>query len=234
MLQVTNISVCYDSVKAVQDISFYLGENECVALVGSNGAGKTSALKAICGLVSLAQGKILLKGENLSPIHPCNRVEHGIVYVPEGRRVFAKMSVLENLEISAYNRHARTLKDETLEMVYGLFPRLRQREKQMAGTLSGGEQQMLAIGRGLMSRPSVLMLDEPSLGLAPVIVDEVYEKLQEIRHTGVSILLVEEDIFRAFSVATRGYVLENGQIVLDGNAGDLLKNEYVKQAYMGS
>lgn len=234
MLQATNISVCYDSVKAVQGISFRLGENECVALVGSNGSGKTSSLKAICGLVPLTEGEILLNGQNLALTKTHRRVEHGIVYVPEGRRVFAQMSVLENLEISAYNPNARKLKDESLKMVFDLFPQLKKREKQTAGTMSGGEQQMLAIGRGLMARPSILMLDEPSLGLAPVIVDEVYDKLHEIRSTGVSILLIEEDVFRAFSVATRGYVLENGHIVLEGEARDLLENDYMKQAYMGS
>jgi branched-chain amino acid transport system ATP-binding protein len=234
MLEISDLAVSYDSVKAVQGVSLTVTDKECIALVGGNGAGKSTTLKAICGLVQSTSGNITLNGVHLATIPPPKRVELGIVYVPEGRRVFPEMTVFENLEIGAFCQRARAVKDESLEMVFSLFPQLKVRARQRGSTLSGGEQQMLAIGRGLMARPNLLMLDEPSLGLAPVIVDEVYNNLKEIKKRDVAILLVEEDIFRAFSLADRAYVLENGKVVLDGKRKDLLNNDYVKAAYMGS
>lgn len=233
MLRISDLDVAYDAVQALHGVSLQVRPGECVALVGANGAGKSTTLKAICGLISPKSGTIELNGSMIAAVPAHKRPELGIAYVPEGRRVFPEMTVLENLEVGAYNRRARSSRDKTLDGVFRLFPRLKERAHQMAGTLSGGEQQMLAIGRGLMSQPTLLMLDEPSLGLAPVVVEETYHKLSEIHKQGVSILLVEENIFRALSLADRGYVLENGKVVLEGSADELLNNEHVRQAYMG-
>lgn len=234
MLSVSNISIFYDSIQAVHEASFSMQEKECIALVGGNGAGKTSTLKAICGLVQPASGGISFFDKDVMAVPAHRRASMGISYVPEGRRVFPAMSVQENLEIGAFIPSARKNVAQLMEMVYDVFPKLKERRKQQGGTLSGGEQQMLAIGRGLMSGSSLLMLDEPSLGLAPKIVDELYDALRLIVKSGTkSILLVEEDIYRAFSLASRGYVFENGRIVLEGSKDDLLSNEYVKRAYIG-
>ena len=206
---------------------------ECVALVGANGSGKSTILKAVSGLIKKTKGSISFEEGEISHLEAYKRVDLGIVQVPEGRRVFPEMSVLDNLLVGAYNKKARKKTKENLDFVFQLFPRLFERKHQVGNTLSGGEQQMLAIGRALLEEPKLLMLDEPSLGLAPVIVDEVYQTLGTIYERGVSILLVEENIYRAFSVATRGYVLENGNIVLSGSRTDLLSTPFVKESYMG-
>lgn len=234
MLKITSLCASYDSVKAIDDVSLRIEKGECVALVGGNGSGKSTILKSICGLIRPESGCIEIEGINVDNISPSKRVSAGIVYVPEGRRVFPEMSVMENLEIGAYSPEARKLKNESIELVFSLFPKLKIRSAQRGSTLSGGEQQMLAIGRGMMSRPKLLMLDEPSLGLAPVIVDEVYENLSQIHKNGVSILIVEENIYRAFSVAGRGYVLENGKVALVGEGQELLNNPEIIEAYMGT
>lgn len=233
MLRISGLDVAYDAVQALHGVSLQVKRGECVALVGANGAGKSTTLKAICGLVVPRRGAIEFNGNMIAEVPAHKRPELGIAYVPEGRRVFPEMTVMENLEVGAYNHRARKRRDKTLDSVFRLFPKLKERAHQIAGTLSGGEQQMLAIGRGLMSEPALLMLDEPSLGLAPVVVDEMYHKLSEIHKQGVSVLLVEENIFRALSLADRGYVLENGRVVLEGSAEGLLNDEHVRQAYMG-
>lgn len=233
MLQVHDLKVAYDRVEVVHGVSLEIGKGEVVALVGANGAGKSTILKTISGLVSKKEGSIMFGGEEMENIPPHRRVDVGVVYVPEGRRVFPEMSVLDNLLIGAYNRKARQHLEDNLASVFSLFPKLEERKTQIGNTLSGGEQQMLAIGRALMGEPALLMLDEPSLGLAPVIVDEVYSTLGAIHEKGVSILLVEENINRAFTIAKRGYVLENGSIALEGSGIDLLSNQYVKESYMG-
>jgi branched-chain amino acid transport system ATP-binding protein len=233
LLEVRNINVSYGLVRVLRDVSFTVNEGEMVAAVGSNGAGKTTTLKTISGLLRPTSGSIELKGERLDQIASHLVVEKEIAHVPEGRRLFPFSTVLSNLEIGAYTSRARGRIRESLEFVFELFPVLKERQKQLAGTLSGGEQQMLAIARALMSRPRLLMLDEPSLGLAPLMVHKVFGVLKQLNEGGVTILLVEQNIHSALNLCDRGYVLENGRIVLEGAGQELLDNPYVKEAYLG-
>jgi len=233
MLQVNQINVFYGEAQALWDISFTVNQGEIVTLVGSNGAGKSTTLKSISGLIPPASGEINLDGARLDNVSAYRIVEMGVAQIPEGRRLWPGLTVLENLELGAYTRAARAARHATMDWVFQLFPRLKERRSQLAGTLSGGEQQMLAIGRGLLSKPKLLMLDEPSLGLAPVLVQEVFETIQEINRQGVTILLVEQNVNYALAICNRGYVLETGRIVLWGNGQELLANEHVKAAYLG-
>ncbi|OGL04585.1 MAG: ABC transporter ATP-binding protein [Candidatus Rokubacteria bacterium RIFCSPLOWO2_02_FULL_68_19] len=231
LLRVDGIEVAYGQVPAVRGASLEVRPGEIVALIGSNGAGKTTTLRAISGLLPIRRGRIDFEGDRMDGLRPSKVVARGIAHIPEGRQLFPTMTVLENLELGA--GAAKALKAESLEWVYSLFPRLRERRRQLAGTLSGGEQQMVAIGRGLMARPKLLMLDEPSLGLAPVVVRAIFDNLVEINRRGMAILLVEQNVLRALQLSHRGYVLENGQIVLDGPRDTLLADGHIKQAYLG-
>lgn len=231
ILEVKDLNVSYGGIKAVKDISFAVPKGEVVTLIGANGAGKSSTLRSIVGLVKPESGSILLKGEELTGIPTEQIVTKGITLVPEGRRVFPDMTVAENLKIGAYMR--KDSLDEDMNWVYDLFPRLKERSWQLAGTLSGGEQQMLAIGRALMSRPEIIMMDEPSLGLAPIVVRGVFDIIREINKQGVTILLVEQNANMALKAANLGYVMETGRITLSGTGVELLENEAVKAAYLG-
>ena len=231
ILEVKDLNVSYGGIKAVKDISFAVPKGEVVTLIGANGAGKSSTLRSIVGLVKPESGSILLKGEELAGMPTEQIVTKGITLVPEGRRVFPDMTVAENLKIGAYMR--KDSLDEDMNWVYDLFPRLKERSWQLAGTLSGGEQQMLAIGRALMSRPEIIMMDEPSLGLAPIIVKGVFDIIREINKQGVTILLVEQNANMALKAANLGYVMETGRITLNGTGAELLENEAVKAAYLG-
>ena len=231
ILEVKDLNVSYGGIKAVKDISFAVPKGEVVTLIGANGAGKSSTLRSIVGLVKPESGSILLKGEELAGMPTEQIVTKGITLVPEGRRVFPDMTVAENLKIGAYMR--KDSLDKDMNWVYDLFPRLKERSWQLAGTLSGGEQQMLAIGRALMSRPEIIMMDEPSLGLAPIIVKGVFDIIREINKQGVTILLVEQNANMALKAANLGYVMETGRITLSGTGAELLENEAVKAAYLG-
>jgi branched-chain amino acid transport system ATP-binding protein len=233
MLQVQSISVFHDEIQALWNITFEVQNGTITALVGSNGAGKTTLLSTIAGLLSPREGNLFFKEFDLKSHEAHQRVELGISLIPEGRRLFPFLTVQENLEIGAYSNRARPKISETLLWIYSLFPRLLERKKQLAGTLSGGEQQMLAIGRGLMSRPELLMLDEPSLGLAPLFVIRIFELIQEISQEGVTILLVEQNVHTTLRIAQQAYVLETGRIVMEGSSSALLANDYVKRAYLG-
>jgi len=233
MLDVKNIDVYYDDAQALWDVSFSVNQGEIVTLVGSNGAGKSTTLKAISGLVPPSSGEIRLEGNRIDRAPAHSIVEMGIAQIPEGRRLWPGLSVQENLELGAYIPAARAVRAETMEWVFQLFPLLRKRRSQLAGTLSGGEQQMLAIGRGLLSRPKLLILDEPSLGLAPLLVDEVFETIQKINGEGMTILLVEQNVNVALAISNRGYVLETGRIVISGSGKELLADDHVKTAYLG-
>ena len=232
ILNVENINVYYGAIHAVKDISFHVNEGEIVTLIGANGAGKTTTLQTISGLLHSRTGSILFNDENLGGIPAHKLVSKGLAQVPEGRRVFLQMSVEENLEMGAYVRPNSEV-DDSIASVYEQFPRLKERRKQVAGTLSGGEQQMLAMGRALMSKPKLLMLDEPSMGLAPILVEQIFEIIQSLNKAGTTILLVEQNAQMALSVADRGYVLETGRIVNSGTGIDLLSDESVKKAYLG-
>ena len=231
MLRIDSLRVSYGGIEAVKDISFTVPEGKIVTLIGANGAGKSTTLRAIAGLVKPATGRIRLQAEDLTALSPDRIVSKGITLVPEGRHVFPDMTVLENLKIGAYLRKDDLEAD--LKWVYELFPRLKERSWQAAGTLSGGEQQMLAVGRALMSRPKLMMMDEPSLGLAPLIVREIFEIIKEINRQGVTILLIEQNANMALQTADLGYVLETGRITLSGPGRELLTNEAVKKAYLG-
>jgi branched-chain amino acid transport system ATP-binding protein len=233
MLQVEKINVFYGDAQALWDISFQVNRGEIVTLVGSNGAGKSTTLKAISGLIPPSSGEIRLEGTRIDHAPAHRIVEMGIAQIPEGRRLWPGLSVLENLELGAYPKGARAVREESTAWVFKLFPRLHERRTQLAGTLSGGEQQMLAIGRGLLSKPKLLILDEPSLGLAPFLVDEVFETIQKISRGGVTILLVEQNVNHALAISNRAYVLETGRIVLAGTGKELLEDEHVKTAYLG-
>jgi branched-chain amino acid transport system ATP-binding protein len=233
MLEVENINVFYGDAQALWDVSFTVNQGEIVTLVGSNGAGKSTTLKAISGLVPPLTGEIRFEKTRIDRVPAYRIVEMGIAHIPEGRRLWPGLTVRENLELGAYIKAVRSLREETVEWVFKLFPRLKERLNQLAGTLSGGEQQMLAIGRGLLSKPKLLILDEPSLGLAPLLVDEVLETIQKINGKGVTILLIEQNVNRALTISTRCYVLELGRIVLSGSGQDLLTDERVKTAYLG-
>jgi len=233
MLEVEKINVFYDDAQALWDISFNVNNAEIVTLVGSNGSGKSTSLKAISGLVPPSSGQIRLEGTRIDRVPAHRIVEMGIAQIPEGRRLWPGLSVLENLELGAYTKGARAVREESMAYVFKLFPRLHERRMQLAGTLSGGEQQMLAIGRGLLSKPKLLILDEPSLGLAPFLVDEVFETIQKINREGTTILLVEQNVNYGLAISNRGYVLETGRIVLSGTGKELLHDEHVKTAYLG-
>uniref|UniRef100_A0A831XML0 ABC transporter ATP-binding protein n=1 Tax=Geobacter metallireducens TaxID=28232 RepID=A0A831XML0_GEOME len=233
MLVVENLSVNYKAIKALVNLSCRVDQGEIVALIGANGAGKTTTLNTISGIVPAGSGSILFENEDITRVPPHQIVVRGISQVPEGRRVFAKMSVLENLEMGAYIRSDKKGIAEEMERIFHLFPRLAERKKQLAKTLSGGEQQMLAMGRALMSRPRLLLLDEPSMGLAPMLVEKIFEIIQEINRTGTTIMLVEQNAHMALSIAHRAYVLETGQVVLQGPAKELADNPEIRKAYLG-
>lgn len=233
MLEVNDLNVYYGAIHALKGISFHLEEGEIVALIGSNGAGKSSTLNTISGLLRSRTGEIKFQGENISETPPDEIVRRGIIQVPEGRRIFAPLTVTENLEMGAYIHNDRVQIEQDMEEMFNRFPRLRERRKQTGGTLSGGEQQMLAIARGLMARPKLLLLDEPSMGLAPLLVEQIFEIIQDINKRGTSILLVEQNAQMALSIADRGYVLETGKIILEDSADALLENPLVISAYLG-
>lgn len=232
LLDVNNISVSYGSFKALHGVSLQVNEGEIVALLGSNGAGKTTTIKTISGQLIQTGGDIIFNGENIKDLPIYERVERGIVQVPEGRRLFPWMSVHDNLLAGSYAKSARPFRDETLEMCYQTFPKLAERRKQMAGSLSGGEQQMVAIARGLMQKPKIMMLDEPSLGLAPIVVEEIFEVLQTINKQGVTILLVEQNVGFSLAVADRIYVIETGENIMSGTGEEMRHNEDLKKAYL--
>ncbi len=233
LLEVKDLKVSYGAIKALHGISFNVDEGEVISLIGSNGAGKTTTLHAISNIIKKESGQVFFKGKNISSLSPDKIVTQHLIQVPEGRRVFANMSVKENLQMGAYTRRDFSKIKEDLDWVYSLFPRLKERIRQMAGTLSGGEQQMLAMGRALMSRPELLLLDEPSMGLAPILVDEIFDIVKKISAAGTTILLVEQNAFKALSIANRAYILETGNIVKEGLAKDLILDPSVKAAYLG-
>jgi branched-chain amino acid transport system ATP-binding protein len=233
LLRIDGIEVGYGDMTAVRDVSLEVREGETVALIGANGAGKTTTLRAVSGLLPLRRGRIELEGQRLDGRSSAQIVARGVAHVPEGRQLFPTMTVRENLELGARTPEARRRVADSLAEVFDLFPRLRERTAQLAGTLSGGEQQMCAIGRGLMARPRLLMLDEPSLGLAPVMVKAIFEDLARINGRGITILLVEQNVLRSLRLAHRGYVLENGRMMLSGPRDDLLASGHIKQAYLG-
>ena len=232
MLNVQNINVYYGNIHAIKDVSFSVETGEIVTLIGANGAGKSTILKTVSGLLRTKTGDVLFEGKSIKSVAPHRIVSRGIAHVPEGRRVFLQMSVEENLEMGAFTAQ-RTSLAGSLENVYARFPRLKERRRQVAGTLSGGEQQMLAMGRGLMSQPKLMMLDEPSMGLAPILVEQIFDIILELNKAGTTILLVEQNAQMALSIATRGYVLETGKIVLHAPANELLTNDAVQKAYLG-
>ncbi len=233
MLEISRLDVYYGVIRALHEISLSVGKGEIVTLIGANGAGKSTTLLTLSGLLTPLSGSITFEGSDITYAPAHRRVEMGIVQVPEGRRVFADMSVSENLDLGAYTRRDKAGVRQDLERVFSLFPILAERRKQAAGTLSGGQQQMLAIGRALMGRPRLLLMDEPSLGLAPLLVKEIFQTIAEIRSQGVTVLLIEQNAHMALSIADRGYVLETGRITLSGPAKELLANEEVKKAYLG-
>lgn len=232
MLEIENLEVHYGIIKALHGISFQVEEGEIVALIGANGAGKTTTLHAVTGLIPTAGGRICLEGTDITKMPGHKTVAMGMAHIPEGRRVFAQLTVLENLKMGAYTRKDKTEVEETLAMIYKRFPRLGERKKQPAGTLSGGEQQMLAMGRALMSHPKLIVMDEPSMGLSPIYVNEIFDIIKEINKTGTTVLLVEQNAKKALSVANRAYVLETGKIVLSGDAKELMNDDSVKKAYL--
>jgi branched-chain amino acid transport system ATP-binding protein len=233
MLKVENIDVFYGDLQVLWDVSFEVQTGETVALVGANGAGKSTIIKTISGLNRPAGGSIRFLDIALDQIPAHKIIEHGIAHVPEGRRLFPEMTVRENLIMGSLCPRAKARREETMEWVFGLFPRLREREKQLTGTLSGGEQQMVAVGRGLMALPKLIMFDEPSLGLAPILVAEIFKIIQRIRREGVTVLIVEQNTKQTLEICDRGYVLENGRILLSGTGQELLNNDHIKQAYLG-
>ncbi len=232
LLEVKNINVYYGAIHAIKDVSFSVGEGEVVTLIGANGAGKTTTLNTVSGLLRSKTGSVSFEGHSISHTPPDVIVRHGIAHVPEGRRIFQEMSVQENLEMGAFTRSNAEIAPG-LEKVYELFPRLAERRRQVAGTLSGGEQQMLAMGRGLMSSPKLIMLDEPSMGLAPILVEQVFEIIRQLHKSGTTILLVEQNAQMALAVADRAYVLETGRVTLSGTGHELAESEQVQKAYLG-
>lgn len=234
MLRIENLSVSYGYIRALWDVSLEVGEGESVALVGANGAGKSTLLKALMGLLPAQSGRVLVDGVPTNSARPHEMVDLGIAYVPEGRRIFPYLTVEENLLMGAYTKRARSEKSASLQAVYALFPVLKQRHRQIANTLSGGEQQMLSIGRALMGRPRLLLLDEPSFGLAPIVLTKVFETLGEIHRRGVAILVAEQNVREALTITERAYVVEGGRIILAGPSTELLSDERVKTAYLGA
>lgn len=233
MLEVKDIEVYYGMIQAIQGVSFHVDEGEVIALIGANGAGKTTILHTVSGLLTPKKGSILFEGKELTKTPGHKIVSMGMAHVPEGRRVFAQLTVLQNLKMGAYTRKDKSEIDATLETVFKHFPRLKERQNQMAGTLSGGEQQMLAMGRALMSHPKIILMDEPSMGLSPIFVNEIFNIIQEVSKMGTTVLLVEQNAKKALSIADRAYVLETGKIVLEGKASDLLNDDSIKKAYLG-
>jgi branched-chain amino acid transport system ATP-binding protein len=233
MLKVNGIDVFYGDLQVLWDVSFEVKEKEILVLVGANGAGKSTTIRTISSLLTPRKGSIEFNGVRLDKTPPYNVIEHGIVHVPEGRRLFPQMSVEENLIMGTLNGEAKAKRSQTMERVYGLFPRLRERQKQLSGTLSGGEQQMLAVGRGLMSLPKLMMFDEPSLGLAPILVQDIFRIVRKINEEGVTVLLVEQNVRQTLAMCHRAYVLENGRVVLEGTGEALMANEHVREAYLG-
>ena len=233
MLEVRDLEVNYGSINAIKKISFDVNEGEVIALIGANGAGKTTTLHTITGLLRAKSGSVMFEGKELLKTPPHKIVEMGMAHVPEGRRIFQQLTVYKNLTLGAFTRKDKGAIEESLCMVYSKFPRLEERKKQIAGTLSGGEQQMLAMGRALMSRPKIVLMDEPSMGLSPLLVAEVFKIIEEIRKSGTTVLLVEQNAKKALEIADRAYVLETGRIVLSGDAHELMNNDSVKKAYLG-
>ncbi|MCF0133642.1 MAG: ABC transporter ATP-binding protein [Blautia sp.] len=233
LLEVKDIQVYYGMIQALKGVSFEVKKGEVVALIGANGAGKTTTLHTITGLLRAKTGQVIFDGTDISRIPAHKIVGMGMAHVPEGRRVFANMTVLQNLKMGAYTRSDKSEIDKTIEQVYKHFPRLEERKNQTAGTLSGGEQQMLAMGRALMSRPGIILMDEPSMGLSPIFVNEIFEIIKEVSAEGTTVLLVEQNAKKALSIADRAYVLETGSVTLEGKASDLLHNEAVQKAYLG-
>jgi branched-chain amino acid transport system ATP-binding protein len=233
MLEVNDIHTYYGNIHALKGISLTVEKGEIVTLIGSNGAGKTTTLRSICGIQKPRQGNILLEGKDISPFKAHEIVSKGVAMVPEGRGIFARLTVAENLDLGAYTRGDRLSIQKDLERVFTIFPRLKERQRQVAGTLSGGEQQMLATGRALMTRPRLLLMDEPSMGLAPVLVEAIFNVIKVINQEGTTILLVEQNALMALSIAHRGYVIQTGKIVLQDTAANLKSNEMVQKAYLG-
>ena len=235
LLRVENLEAGYGELHVVRDVTFEVKEKELVCLLGSNGAGKTTTLKAISGIIppQVFKGRIIFAGEDITHIAPHERVEKGLVHVPEGRGIFPDLTVYENLKIATYTKRAREHFEDSLEIVYNIFPILKERKNQRAGTLSGGEQQMLAIARGLMQRPKIIMLDEPSLGLAPKIVLNLFKLIAKLRDQGYTILLVEQNVYQALQISDRAYIIENGRIVRSGSSSEMLNDPDIKKAYLG-
>ncbi len=234
MLEVRNLNVYFGVIQAIKDISFDVNQGEVVALIGANGAGKTTTLHTVTGLLSAESGTISLDGKDITKTPAHKIVSMGMAHVPEGRRVFASLSVYDNLKMGAYTRKDKKEIQSSLEMVFSAFPRLEERRNQIAGTLSGGEQQMLAMGRALMSKPRILLMDEPSMGLSPLYVNEIFAIIEKIQSEGTTVLLVEQNAKKALSIADRAYVLETGRIIMEGKASDLLEDERVRKAYLGA
>lgn len=233
LLEIKDLEVNYGVIKAIRGVSFDVNEGEIIALIGANGAGKTTILHTITGLIQAKKGSIVFDGKELTKTPPHKIVSMGMAHVPEGRRIFQQLSVLENLKLGAYTRKDKSEIASTLKMVYERFPRLEERKNQVAGTLSGGEQQMLAMGRALMSKPRIILMDEPSMGLSPLLVSEIFDIIKVINESGTTVLLVEQNAKKALSIADRAYVLETGKITLSGDAKDLINDESVKKAYLG-
>ncbi len=233
MLEVKNIEVYYGMIQAIKGISFEVNEGEVIALIGANGAGKTTTLHTITGLLSPKRGLVMFEGNDITKVPAHKIVSLGMAHVPEGRRVFAELTVYENLKMGAYTRKDRGEMEQTIAMVYDRFPRLKERKNQLAGTLSGGEQQMLAMGRALMSKPKIIVMDEPSMGLSPILVNQIFEIIEEVSKSGTTVLLVEQNAKKALSIADRAYVLETGNIVLSGDAKTLMDDDSIKKAYLG-
>ena len=233
MLEVKDLEVYYGVIQAIKGISFHVGQGEVIALIGANGAGKTTTLHTVTGLISPKNGHVLFEGKDITKVPAHKIVSMGMAHVPEGRRVFAELSVYENLKMGAYTRKDKNEIEESLKNVYKRFPRLEERKNQMAGTLSGGEQQMLAMGRALMSKPKIILMDEPSMGLSPIMVNEIFDIIRSVSESGTTVLLVEQNAKKALAIADRAYVLETGKIVLEGKAKDLLEDDSIKKAYLG-
>ena len=233
MLEVKDLQVYYGMIQAIKGISFEVNQGEVIALIGANGAGKTTILHTVSGLLTPKKGSVIFEGQDITKIPAHKIVSMGMAHVPEGRRVFAQLSVYDNLKMGAYTRSDKNEIEESLEMVYKRFPRLEERKNQMAGTLSGGEQQMLAMGRALMSKPKIILMDEPSMGLSPIFVNEIFDIIQEVSASGTTVLLVEQNAKKALSIADRAYVLETGNIALEGDAKVLMNDDSIKKAYLG-
>jgi len=233
MLEIKDLEVYYGMIQAIKGVSFDVNEGEVIALIGANGAGKTTILHTITGLINAQKGSVWFEGKDITKVPAHKIVSMGMAHVPEGRRVFANLTVLQNLKMGAYTRKDKTEIEQTLDSIYKRFPRLMERQNQLAGTLSGGEQQMLAMGRALMSHPKIILMDEPSMGLSPIFVNEIFDIIKSVSASGTTVLLVEQNAKKALSIADRAYVLETGKIVLSGKASELLNNDSIKKAYLG-